>query len=446
MFLKIKRIGNSLRKNGITKEFVKKCSITIGILFLIRLGTFIPVPDIDQEYIANNIKNTPIASFVNTFSGGGIFVIGLFTLNIFPYINASILMQVLVSSLPNLEKLQKEGGESGKRKITQITRLISLGWAIVQSISIVLFLKTVSFDWNLTVATQTIICLTTGAMIVLWLSEIITEEGIGNGPSLLIFMNIASNLPNLSQSIFNNSDINIIFLTFLVGSVFIVAISGVIYLQEGVRMIPLVSAKELKKVPSYNRTFNNYVPLRLNQAGVMPIIFTAALLVLPAYLINLNIFPFFKFPFFLKFSKIFYWIAYFSLVITFSSFYSTIVLNPKDISNELRKMAVTIPGIRPGKRTTLFLKQTMKRVTFIGAIFLALLTTIPNILELITNTSSLRGLGTTSLLIIVGVVIDTEREIRSILLTNVYENMKREQNKTKKRKKRKKKKSMINSK
>jgi len=162
----------------IPKELGSKLLVTLSLLILIRIGTFIPVPGIDQEYLSNFIKNSPISGFLNTFSGGGTFVIGIFTLNIFPYINASILMQLLVSIVPSLEKLQKEEGAAGRRKITQITRFISLGWAIIQSTSIALFLKTILFDWNLNLASEIVVCLTVGSMIVMWLSEIITEHGL----------------------------------------------------------------------------------------------------------------------------------------------------------------------------------------------------------------------------------------------------------------------------
>ena len=198
------------------------------------------------------------------------------------------------------------------------------------------------------------------------------------------------------------------------------------YLQEGVRMVPLVSSKELnvtEKGLTTDLGTANYIPLRLNQAGVMPIIFTAALLVLPVYVINSGILPTIPIEFFTKFSKVFYWIAYFGLILSFSYFYSTIVLNPKDISNDLRKMAVTVPGIRPGEPTTYFFKETMTRITFIGAIFLATIATLPNVIEGLLNVSNLKGLGTTSLLILVGVTIDTTREVRSVILSNIYKDM-----------------------
>ena len=411
----------------IPKELTSKLLITLALLILVRIGTFIPVPGIDQEYLSNFIKNSPISGFLNTFSGGSTFVIGIFTLNIFPYINASILMQLLVTLVPSLEKLQKEEGAAGRRKITQITRLISLGWAIIQSTSIAFFLKNILFNWNINFAFELILCLTTGSMIVMWISEIITEYGIGNGASLLIFTNIVSNLPNLAKTLISEQSTIITFSSkILIFLIIFIAISGIVYLQEGVRMVPLISSKELnvtEKGLTTDLGTANYIPLRLNQAGVMPIIFTATLLVLPVYVINSGMLPLIPIEFLTRFSKVFYWVAYFGLILGFSYFYSTIVLNPKDISNDLRKMAVTVPGIRPGEPTTYFFKETMTRITFIGAIFLATIATLPNVIEGLLNVSNLKGLGTTSLLILVGVTIDTTREVRSVILSNIYKDM-----------------------
>jgi len=206
---------------------------------------------------------------------------------------------------------------------------------------------------------------------------------------------------------------------------FFIVICGIILLQEGSRIVPLISAKQLSQsIPtSTNLTKNNYIPLRLNQAGVMPIIFTASILVLPNYLINAGIIPITTLPFLVKSSKILYWISYFTLILTFSYFYSTIVLNPKEISNDLQKMAVSIPGVPPGKATTYYLQQIMKRITFIGAFFLAILTTFPNIIEAVLHISNLKGLGATSLLILVGVTLDMTRQIRSVILSNIYKDM-----------------------
>ena len=403
--------------------------LSLGILIFIRIGTFLPVPGINHGHLAFYIaRHSMTKSLVRTFAGNNTFVIGLFTLNIFPYINASILMQILISLFPNLSKLQKEGGGEGRRTINKLTRLITLGWALIQSFSIAFYLKRALFDWNLYLAIEIIIWLTTGAMIVLWLSEIITEYGLGNGASLLIYTNIVSNLPNFAKNLFIKTGESVSpFSWIIIGSIFFIAIYGIVLLQEGTRIIPLISSKQLnqttRSVSNLTEIENNYIPLRFNQAGVMPIILTTAVLVIPNYINNLGLLPILTLPAFIKSSKIIYWVSYFILILLFSSFYSTIVLNPKDISTELQKMAVSIPGIRPGVETTFYLKQVMQRVTYLGAIMLSILATLPNLIETVLPGSSFNGLGTTSLLILVGVILDLSREIRSIILSNIYNDM-----------------------
>jgi len=403
---------------------LKRLVLSIGILLFIRMGTFLPIPGINHGHLAFYIQQHPLTkNLVSTFAGNDTFVIGLLTLNIFPYINASIMVQLITGLIPSISKLQKEGGGEGRRAITRLTRLITLGWALIQSSSIAFYLKRALFDWTPFLAFEIILWLTTGAMIVLWLSELITEYGLGNGASLLIYTNIISSLPNLGKKLISENTGNLTILSGLgIGLLFFVAIAGIITLQESARIIPLISSKQLGQTKLYVSKIkpSNYIPLRFNQAGVMPIILTSAFLVLPNYISNLGVFPLLTIPIFLKSSKIIYWISYFVLILIFSSFYSTIVLNPKDISQELQKMAVSIPGVRPGLATTFYLKQVMKRVTLFGAFILALLATLPNIIEGILNVSSFNGLGTTSLLILVGVVLDISREMKSIILSNIY--------------------------
>ena len=403
---------------------LKRLLLSVGILLFIRMGTFLPIPGITHGHLAFYIQQHPITkNLVSTFSGNDTFVIGLFTLNIFPYINASIMVQLITGLIPSISKLQKEGGGEGRRAITRLTRLITFGWALIQSSSIAFYLKRALFDWSPILAFEIILWLTTGAMIVLWLSELITEYGLGNGASLLIYTNIISSLPNLGKKLITENSGNLSAVSSIaIGLLFFIAIAGIITLQESARIVPLISSKQLgQNQQSVSKGgSNNYIPLRFNQAGVMPIILTTALLVLPNYITNLGVFPLLTLPIFLKSSKIIYWVSYFALILIFSSFYSTIVLNPKDISQELQKMAVSIPGVRPGLATTFYLKQVMKRVTFLGALILAILATLPNVIEGILNVSSFNGLGTTSLLILVGVVLDISREMKSIILSNIY--------------------------
>jgi len=329
----------------ITKEIkdiiIKRLFISLGILLFIRVGTFLPVPGINHTDLAFYIQRHSVTkSLVSTFSGNDTFVIGILTLNIFPYINASIFVQLLVSFSNKLAELQKEGDFESRRSINRLTRFITLGWAIIQSVTVALYLKPVLFDWNLILAFEIVLWLTTGAIIVLWLSELITDYGLGNGASLLIYTNIISNLPNLYNKLTSeNHDVFTIYSGLSIVLLIFIALYGIVFLQEGIRIIPLISSKQLNQGYSKNSgTIENYIPLRFNQAGVMPIILTTAILVIPSYISNLGFLPQINLPTSLEPLKFIYWISYFGLILIFSSFYSTIVLNPKDISDQLQKM------------------------------------------------------------------------------------------------------------
>jgi len=408
-------------KNVLLNRFL----ISLGILLLIRTGTFLPVPGINHSDLAFYIQRHSLAkNLISTFAGDNIFVIGLFTLNIFPYINATIFIQLLLGFSPKLAKLQKEGDLEGRRSISRLTRLITLIWAIIQSIGVSLYLKQILFDWNFILASQIVLWLTTGAMVVLWLSELITDYGLGNGASLLIYTNITSNLPNLLKKItVENSDNLIVFS--VIGVIILIATSlfGMVFLQQAIRRVPLISSKQLNQsVYSSQDAVKNYLPLRFNQGGVMPIILTSTILVVPNYLINLGMFQWLNVLVSLKSISWLYWIGYFFLILGFSSVYSSIVLNPKDLSDQLQKMAVTIPGVRPGIQTTFYLKGVIKRITLVGATMLAVLTVVPNFLESTLNITGLNGLSTTSFLILAGVILDLIREIENIFYSNVYNN------------------------
>jgi preprotein translocase subunit SecY len=405
---------------------LKRSFITLGILLVIRMGTFLPVPGINHKDLAFYLQTHSLTqSLISTFSGNDTFIIGLFTLNIFPYINASILVQLILGLSPKLSKLQKEGDLEGRRTINRLTRFITLIWAIIQGAGVAFYLKQILFDWNYLLAFEIILWLTTGAMIVLWLSEIITDYGLGNGASLLIYTNIISSLPNLTRAIFFDNSENVTTASIItIGFLIFTSLYGIVFLQEGVRIIPLISSKQLNQSSLQDSlTSNNYIPLRFNQAGVMPIILTTAILVVPNYINNLGLFPTINFPINLEYFRFLYWIAYFGLILLFSSFYSTIVKNPKDISDQLQKMAVTIPSIRPGIQTTFYLKQVMKRITLVGATMLAILATVPNFIESTLNITTLNGLSSTSLLILAGVVLDLVREVKNIYYSNIYNNM-----------------------
>lgn len=401
--------------------------ITSIVLLFIRSGTFLPVPGINHDDLAFAAlqQNLVAQDLIRTFLGDKVFIIGLFMLNIFPAINATIILQFLVGFSPQLSKLQKEGDFQGRREISRLTRNITLILAIIQSGGVALYLRPILFDWNIILATQIVIWLTAGAMIVLWLSEVITDHGLGNGTSVLVYTNIVSNLPNLIQKIIDESNENPIGISIMsmlgLSILILLALYAIVFLQSSTLNIYLISSKRLNRMSiqydDYEDDGVTYLPLRFNQAGVMPIILTTSFLVVPNYLINLGIF---KGLSFLTDFKWIYWIGYFVLILSFSSFYSSMVLNPKDISDQLQKSAVKIPGVRPGIQTVFYLKQEIKRITLIGATLLAFITIVPNFIESTLHITSLNGLSTTSFLILGGVVLDLKREIGNIYYSEVY--------------------------
>ena len=392
------------------KTVLSRIVTTISIILLIRLGNYIPVPKVDQQYLVNILNTTPI---LRNFYTSEDLVLGVFTLGILPNINASIMMQLLVSVIPSLEKLQKEEGESGRREIIKYTRYLSLFWAIVESISIALALRPILFLWNFSVCCQITLALATGSMIVMWLSEIITEEGIGNGSSVVITLNILSNLPSTIKTVFNSGNLTSVSIGLLS---FTILIIGIIYVQDAVRVIPLVSAKQLFSMTD-EMAKTSYLPLKINQGGVMPVIFASTVLtfltVFVNYLLGLQFLSAITVN--LTTRNILYGAANFGLILAFSLFYSNLILNPKELATNLNKMAVSVPGVRPGNQTKEYLQQTLERLSLLGALFLATIVAIPNI-------RSSTGFGVTSLLILVGVTVDTSRQIQTLLITESYNN------------------------
>jgi preprotein translocase subunit SecY len=414
------------KRNKNTYGIQSRVILTFLLIILSRFGTFIPVPGVDHDAFYQSISNNPIVSFLNIFSGGGFASIGVFALGIVPYINASILIQLGTTSIPSLEKLQKEEGEAGRQKISQITRYIALGWAVVQSIGVSFWVRPYVFNWDIQFVIEMTLALTTGSMLIMWISEQITEKGIGNGASMLIFVNIISGLPKLIQqgsgSIENKGNL---FELVVLASIFLIMIIGIIFIQEGTRRIPIISARQLGKGQIQNKT--SYLPLRLNQGGVMPIIFASAFLVLPAYISQITTNPIILTIVSLlsptSSNKSIYLLFYFLLILFFSYFYASLILNPSDVSKNLKKMESSIPGIRPGKATTDYLQKTLNRLTFLGALFLAFIALVPSLIESITSISTFKGLGATSLLILVGVAIDTSKQVQTYLISKNYENI-----------------------
>ena len=407
-----------------------KAKITkiLFLLLLVRLGLYIPVPNIDLDLFSQNQNTNPIFSFAKTLTGSSFLGIG--ALGILPYINASIIIQLLVPVLPQLEQLQKEEGEFGRQQITRYTRYLALIWSIILSSAIAFFLvKPIIFDWSISLALEIILALVTGSILSMWFSELITEEGLGNGSSMLIFINIVGSIPNsfseLNNALFSQASYldnlrisgqGLIFYLFVV--------SVIILFQDSYKKINIVAAKQLNLSSSdqsqdFSQLKNSYIPLKVNQGGIMPLVFSSTFAVFLAYpvqqLLNLG----FVNNSFLSAYSITINIL---LVVLFSCFYAGLVLKPDDISQNLAKMAYSIPGIRQGKDTTKYLEKTVARLAFLGGLFLAFLAFFPLVVGNVLQVNIFKNV--TSLLILIGVITDVTSQIRGYLVARKYEGFK----------------------
>ncbi len=415
----------------LNKELRNRVLTTLGLLLLVRLGIYIPMPGIDRVAFKSFIdQGGQLIGFLDIFTGGGISTLGIFALGILPFINASIIIQLLTASLPVLEDLQKNEGEAGRRKIAQITRYVSLGWGFLQSIIFSLILRQYAVEGitETVFVLQTSIALVTGSMIVMWFSEIITEKGIGQGASLVIFLNIVATLPKALSSTIEKAQtgdrgdvLGIIVLLI----VFLLTIVGIIFVQEGARRIPIVSAKRQIGNSSLLPTRQSYLPLKLNAGGVMPIIFASALIFLPITIANVT-----GNPLLIKFASSLnpgssnpwpYAFTFFALILGFSYFYASLTINPVDVASNLKKGGVAVPGVRPGSKTVSYLSGIQNRLTLLGGLFLGSVAIIPAAVERATNVQTFQGLGATSLLILVGVAIDTAKQIQTYVISQRYE-------------------------
>jgi preprotein translocase subunit SecY len=400
--------------------------LTLGLLLLVRVGIYIPIPGIDRARFAAEAANSPVFGLLDVFSGGGISALGIFALGILPFINASIIMQLLVSAIPALENLQKNEGEQGRRQISQYTRYVTLGWAIIQGIGISFWVREFASTTNeLAFMASTTLALAAGSLFVMWLGEMITEKGVGSGPSLLIFVNIVATLPRaLGQTIsLARADSSTIGGILLLLAIFLATIVGIVFVQEGSRKIPIVYAKRQVGNKLF-REQKSYLPLRLNQGGVMPIIFAYSVMSLPLalaqYTQNLTLVQVANF---LSPTSWFYIPFYFVLILFFSYFYTSLLINPVDLAQNLKKMGASIPGIRPGKATAEYVEGILNRLTLLGALFLCAVAIIPTTVERATGITTFQGLGATSLLILVGVAIETSKQIQTYVISQRYEGM-----------------------
>ena len=407
------------------KDIRQKILFCLFIIVLYRVGTHIPIPGVNIDEISKLFSNNNLLGFFNLFSGGALSRFSILALGILPYINASIIMQLLMIISPQLKEISEEG-ESGRKQIAQYTRYLALLLALFQSFVMALSFKSFIVDINFYFfLTYSVACLTAGAILVMWLGEIISEYGIGNGASLLIFISIIAQMPNyISNTILLiKSGASITGVVILI-SMLIFMIAAIVFVQEAERKVQVNYAKRVvgRKMLSAQ---NTYIPLRLIQGGVMPIIFASAVLQFPLIFSQyMNIEPINSFL-----TKYYHYDSYIYngffcfLIFFFTYFYTAITFNPKDLADNIRKHGGFIAGVRPGNPTVHYLEKIITTLTFIGAIFLSLLALIPIITANATNITSFMGLGGTAILIIVGVALDLIKQVDTLLISEKYENI-----------------------
>ncbi len=410
-------------------EIRKKILFTAGILALYRLGAHIPAPGISSSAvnaIQQNLGGNSILGLLNLFSGGGLGRIALFALGIMPYITASIILQLLQVVVPSLEKLSKEG-EVGQARITQYTRYLTVGLAFAQSIGYVFLFRsfektagqTLIPNFTLFKVFLIVISLTAGTVLLMWMGELITQRGIGNGISLLIFASIVSRIPSGISAWWGNPDqVFRVIMPFIAIGV----VAAVVFVQEGQRRIPVQYAKRVvgRRMTQGGQT---YLPLKVNMAGVIPVIFAASVMAIPptiGQLIgqNRNGFGTDLYNFFAP-GGWHYVAGECVLIVLFTYFYTAVTFNPVDQADNLRKYGGFIPGVRPGRPTAEFLDRILARLTFPGALFLAAIAALPTIL--INQTSANFAFGGTSILIVIGVALDTMKQLEAQMMMRNYE-------------------------
>jgi len=414
------------------KDLRVKILFVLMILVVFRIAANIPIPGIDVERLKQFFSNNQLFGLMNIFTGGAMSNLSIIMLGLGPYITATIIMQLLTMIFPKLEALYKEEGEAGRQKFNQYSRMLTVPMAILQSYAMLTLLSRqniISFSSTLQWITSIIVA-TGGALFLMWLGELISEKGIGNGVSLLIFAGIVSSVPLSIRELvvtYSPSQIPSYVAFFIIA---LIITSGVVVITEGRRNIPVSYAKRVRGNKMYGGV-STYLPLNVNPAGVIPIIFALSIMLFPGVIANFLggssigwvasiaqfVGRFFE-------NQWFYGIVYFLLVVMFTYFYTAVTFNPKNVSENLQKMGGYIPGIRPGKSTTDFLYFILNRVLLFGAIFLGTIAVLPSIVQGITGITAFGFvIGGTALLIVVSVVLDTMRQVNSQLTMRDYEGL-----------------------
>ncbi|MCZ9309383.1 preprotein translocase subunit SecY [Corynebacterium uberis] len=425
----------------------KKILFTVAMIILYRIGAQIPSPGVDYASISDRLhqltdEQGSVYSMINLFSGGALLQLSVFAIGIMPYITASIIVQLLTVVIPHFEQLKKEG-QSGQTKMTQYTRYLTVALALLQSAGIVALadrrqllgegIEVLRMDRNIWTLIVLVVTMTAGAVLVMWLGELITDKGIGNGMSLLIFAGIATRLPRDGVDVLHTSG-GMVF-TLVVLAV-IALVVGVVFVEQGQRRIPVQYAKRMVGRRQYGGS-STYLPLKVNQAGVIPVIFASSLIYMPILITQIvnsgnqgvqdnwwqrNVIAHLQSP-----SSWQYIVLYFVLIIFFSYFYVSVQYDPNDQADNMKKYGGFIPGIRPGRPTARYLAYVMNRLLFVGSLYLGIIAVLPNLaLDMGVagaNGAGMTAFGGTAILILVSVALTTVKQIESQLLQSNYEGL-----------------------
>jgi preprotein translocase subunit SecY len=431
-----------------TVDLRRKILFTLGIVILYRVGASIPSPGVNYPNVEKCIaqvqggQSAQIYSLINLFSGGALLHLSVFALGVMPYITASIIVQLLGVVIPRFEQLQKEG-QAGQAKLTQYTRYLAIALSVLQATSFVALaanrgllqgceldiIQGQSQGLNIFTLTVMVLVITAGAALVMWMGELITERGIGNGMSLLIFASIASRIPSEGKLILDSRG-PLVFIAVCAAALLIII--GVVFVEQGQRRIPVQYAKRMVGRRMYGGT-STYLPLKVNQAGVIPVIFASSLIYIPHLITQLirsgssspgnGWWDRFVGNYLTNPADPVYIGIYFALIIFFTYFYVSITFNPIERADEMKKYGGFIPGIRPGKPTADYLDYVLKRITLPGSIYLGVIAVLPNLFLQIGNSGAVQNLpfGGTAVLIMIGVGLDTVKQIESQLMQRNYE-------------------------
>jgi len=411
------------------KDLRSKVFFVLALLVVFRIAAAIPVPGVDPLRLKAFFESNQFFGLLNVFSGGALSSMSIVMLGVGPYITALIIMQLLTMVFPKIKELYQESGEAGRQKFNQYTRLLTVPLAILQGYGLLALLQSQNVIDKLSIFAMTtnLIVVTAGTLFLMWIGELISEKKIGNGISLIIFAGIIARVPTTMKQVYANFDASMIpmIIGFIVAAIIIIA--GVVYMNESTRNIPVSYAKRIRGAKVYGGV-STYLPLKVNQAGVIPIIFAISILIFPEMIANvaklsnigwLNSAA----EWFLRFFQqggLLYPTMYFILVVMFTYFYTAITFDPKQISENVQKQGGFVPGIRPGRPTMEFLHKVMNRITLFGAVSLGLIAVLPYIVRYFTGIATLT-IGGTALLIVVSVVIDVIKQIKAQLVMHEYD-------------------------